>query len=367
MRKIHEIKFAVGLSGGVDSAVTAFLLKQAGFSVTAIFMQNWDDFVNFNFNDSSSNCSIAKDYEDAKNVANHIGIPIIKVDFINEYWNEVFLQVIDDYKQNLTPNPDILCNKYIKFGYFLKFCKEQIKVDYVATGHYANVKKYGKYFYLTEAFDLNKDQTYFLSGLTQEQLKFVFFPLANLNKSQVREIAQFYNLPVWNKKDSTGICFIGEKEFAKFLKNYLPINEGKIIDIETNEILGNHEGLYFYTIGQRKGLNLSGFSDQYFVCKKDPTKNILYVTSSKGISHYLESKKCQINDFNWVAFIPKNQEVDIKFRHSRNKVKGYFEIINNSVILHYSEGAKAVTEGQYAVIYQNNICLGGGKIIKVLL
>ncbi|MEG1150740.1 MAG: tRNA 2-thiouridine(34) synthase MnmA [Malacoplasma sp.] len=365
MKSLNNIKIAVGISGGVDSSVSLLLLKKTGYDVVAVFMQNWDDFINNNINDSKT-CSVWDDYNDAKSVCDKLGVELYKVDFIKEYWDSVFEKSIDLYKKGFTPNPDIFCNNFIKFDLFQKYCLEKFNCDFVATGHYANIVVSNGKNYLTESIDQNKDQTYFLSGLNQNQLMKALFPIGNFKKAEVREIAKKYNLINWNKKDSTGICFIGEQNFNKFLENYLPHNEGQIIDIETKKIIGAHKGLWFYTIGQRKNIGLHGNDYKYFVCKKDLENNILYVVSQNNSDKFLYSFGCKVIDFNWISGPPSNSHVQIKFRHSIEKVKGYF-IINNdgSVDLKYADGAKAVTIGQQAVLYQEQICLGGGLIFQV--
>lgn len=356
----------VGMSGGVDSSVSALILKKAGLNVVGVFMQNWDNLVNNEMNYNSDTCSITTDYNHALAVCQKLNIPLYKVDFISEYWNKVFATFIDDYKKGITPNPDILCNKYIKFEEFAKYCFANFKCDYVATGHYAKIFKKNNISYLSEAFDLEKDQTYFLCCLNQKQISNVIFPLMNLKKTDVRKIAKNYCLDNWNKKDSTGICFIGERKFKKFLENYIDNKKGLVIDIDTNKILGDHDGIYFYTIGQRRGLNLGGNSQKYFVCKKDFDKNIIYVASEENEEKYLMSNKCYLEEFNWISGIPKNNEVDVRFRHTQKKIKAFFEVINSDlVVLKYPEKSKSVTLGQYAVLYQKDICLGGGKVKEV--
>lgn len=369
MRNFYNIKIAVGISGGVDSSVALLLLKNLGYEVIAVFMQNWDDFLNNNNakqNDSIQKCSIWNDYNDAKLVADKLNVKIYKVDFIKEYWNNVFEKSLDLYKKGFTPNPDILCNNFIKFDLFQKYCLDKFGCDFVATGHYADIKMMHGIRFLTEAIDKNKDQTYFLSGLTQLQLSKALFPLASFTKDQIREIAKKNELVTWDKKDSTGICFIGKQNFYLFLSNYLPIKKGNIIDIETNKIIGQHNGLWFYTIGQRKNIGLHGNKFKYFVCKKNVEENQIFVASENNSNKFLYSYSCKVIDFNWITLIPCNNNVEIKFRHSKEKIKGYFIINNdNSISLQYLCGARAVTIGQQAVLYHNNICLGGGLIFRV--
>lgn len=359
----------VGMSGGVDSSVSALILKKAGFNVIGVFMQNWDNLVNneINYTSKYDSCDSYADYEFAKEVCKKLDIPLYKVDFISEYWNKVFNKFIEGYKKGITPNPDVLCNKYIKFDEFAKYSFKNFNCDYIATGHYARIIKKNNLFYLAEANDLNKDQTYFLCELTQKQISKVIFPLMFLKKEEVRKIAKKYDLINWDKKDSTGICFIGKRDFRKFLENYIDSKEGDIIDIDTQKKVGIHKGIYFYTIGQRKGLNLGGNKFKYFVCKKDVKKNILYVSSQNDEDKYLISKKCLLINFNWISGVPSSNKIKVRFRHCQEKIDGWFIINNdNSVIIEYPDKSKSVSIGQYAVIYQDNICLGGGEIGSII-
>ncbi len=362
-------KVVIGLSGGVDSAVSCLLLKQQGYDVQAVFMQNWDSYVNNEKNlNEQDKCEYQYDYEDAVKVANHIGVKIDKIDFINEYWNDVFLNFIDEYKKGRTPNPDILCNQYIKFGAFLNCVKEKYNCDFVAMGHYANVKHENNINYLLKAKDENKDQTYFLCNLNQEQLKHALFPIGNYTKIEVREIAKKYNLPVWNKKDSTGICFIGKRNFRNFLQNYIKKEPGDIVDIVKNEKIGVHDGISFYTIGQNNNLKLGGMQSKYFVCKKDNDKNIIYVVDEKNKNKFLESYKCICNNFNWIINPLNLNNLQVRFRHRQKLINCNVNITkDNKVIINYPSGSLAVTEGQSAVLYDGEICLGGGVIDKVYL
>ena len=243
-------KVVIGMSGGVDSSVAAILLKKAGYDVVGLFMRNWDSSINNDFlgnpNLNNNICPQEQDYNDAIEVCKKLGIELHRVDFVKEYWDNVFNYFLEELKVGRTPNPDIMCNKYIKFDAFMKKAKE-LGADYIATGHYAKMEN-GK---LYKSFDKNKDQTYFLSQLSEEQLKNVLFPLGDIDKTEVRKIASKYGLITANKKDSTGICFIGERNFKEFLKNYLPNIPGAIINIENGEKLGTHIGLMYYTICQR--------------------------------------------------------------------------------------------------------------------
>ena len=364
-------KVVIGLSGGVDSAVSAYLLKQQGYDVIAVFMENWDDFLNHDVLGhklvyENKGCSNKQDFIDASNVANFLKIPIYKVNFVKQYWNDVFLTFLEEYQKGVTPNPDILCNKFIKFGIFKKYVMQQFKADYIATGHYASTYvDENNLAHLMKAKDENKDQTYFLCDLSNEQLKNVIFPLANLYKTEVRKIAQEINLPVWNKKDSTGICFIGERHFSLFLENYLPTKTGNITDIKTNKIVGTHQGIAFYTIGQRSGLNLGGFHTKYFVCKKDIKKNILYVASIEDEKHYLFHKFVYIKSLNKINIHDwNNLDLFVRFRHRQKLIKSKVikDDLNNNLIIECESEVRAITPGQYAVFYLNDECIGGGII-----
>nr|WP_202943733.1 tRNA 2-thiouridine(34) synthase MnmA [Mycoplasma leachii] len=371
-------KVVVGLSGGVDSSVACYLLLQQGYEVEGLFMRNWDSATNNdilgNANINNDICPQEQDYLDAKAVADKLNIKLHRVDFIKEYWDYVFSYFIEEYKKARTPNPDILCNKYIKFDKFLNYAINQLNADYIAMGHYAKVEfnKTTNQYELIKASDTNKDQTYFLSQLNQKQLSKTLFPLANLTKEQVRKIALKQNLITANKKDSTGICFIGERSFTNFLQNYIPNQTGDIVDIKTNKVLGQHIGVMYYTIGQRKGINLSGMSEPYYVADKDVKKNILYVCSTSDQS-YLHSTSCLVNDINWILDVSKyvddiNQfECQAKFRYRQidNKVV-VKKIDDNNYQVIFKKPLKAITIGQQAVFYLNDICLGGAVIDKVI-
>ncbi|MDE6428890.1 MAG: tRNA 2-thiouridine(34) synthase MnmA [Malacoplasma sp.] len=366
-------KVVIGISGGVDSAVAAYLLKKQGYEVIGVFMQNWDPYINNESKDSSKSklntCEAEYDFEQASLVCKKLGIPIHRVNFIKEYWTMVFEPFLSKYKKGLTPNPDVLCNKYIKFGTFHDYCVKNFDCDFVATGHYAKVNydKEQDVYELLEAYDDEKDQTYFLCFLNQDQLSKSLFPLSDLTKREVREIANKLELPNWNRKDSTGICFIGERNFRDFLRNYIKNKEGPIIDIDTDETVGKHEGIHLYTIGQRKGLNLGGHESKYFVCRKDPKTNTIFVSNVKNKNKHLNSNQVTSKNFNWISYIPNNNNVELRFRHTKNKIIGKFNIFPNESVAFCYEDAMAVTTGQYVVAYQNGICLGGGEINKVIL
>ena len=365
------MRVLIGLSGGVDSAVAAYLLIKQGYDVTACFMRNWDALANGDYlgNPTINNnqCPQEKDYDDACKVAEKLGIELLRVDYIKEYWDNVFSYLIKEYENGRTPNPDIFCNKYIKFGPFIDFAKEH-GFDAIAMGHYAKrVDKDGKA-YLCKSYDQKKDQTYFLSQISQEQVSFCLFPLGNIDKTEVRKIAHELQLEsVMDKKDSTGICFIGERNFRQFLQNYIPAKDGDIVDIENGRVVGHHVGSMYYTIGQRRGLGIGGIRGEeakgWFIVKKDVKKNILYVASGDE-NKYLLSDSCTVTNLNWITEKPKEgQHINAKFRYRQkdNGVTIHF-IDENKILLIFDEPYKAVTPGQAAVLYDGDICLGGGLI-----
>ena len=364
-------RIIVGLSGGVDSAVAAYILKKQGHEVIGAFMRNWDSQLNNDILGNKWNgdiCPQEVDYNDAKEVAKILGIELLRVDFIKEYWNHVFSYFLDEYKKGRTPNPDVMCNKYIKFDSFLKFAKQH-GADFVATGHYAKIVHDGDISYLMKAADENKDQSYFLSFLTQEQLHDVLFPLADIDKTEVRRIANELNLNVANKKDSTGICFIGERNFKEFLQNYIPAQPGNIVDIATNKIVGKHQGVYYYTIGQRRGLNIGGIKGSdgrsWFVVRKDVKNNILYVAIGDD-NDYLLCNEVLITDCNYLQNVEKNQSINCtaKFRYRQKDIPVTIIRNDNDTITVKSENMlKAVTNGQVACFYNENGVLFAAGII----
>ncbi|MGL4647753.1 MAG: tRNA 2-thiouridine(34) synthase MnmA [Mycoplasmoidaceae bacterium] len=361
-------KIIIGLSGGVDSAVSAFLLKRSGYDVTAVYMQNWDSFLNNEKNHESplEGCNNRTEYEDAKKVADFLEIELHRVEFIKEYWNNVFEDFIKKYSLGKTPNPDILCNKNIKFEAFRKYVMDNFQCDYFATGHYAKKSiNHDGTIDLKICKDAKKDQTYFLCQLNQEQLRNVLFPLENITKEEVREIAKFYKIPSWNKRDSTGICFIGKRNFNDFIDNYIEKKPGYIIDIVTKQMIGKHEGIHHFTIGQRKGLGLSGYAEKYFVCKKDLDKNIIYVSPISNEDQYLFTNQCILDNFNWINKIPLNTNVKIRYRHCGNLYDANFVISNHQVLINIKEKVKAISIGQYVVLYQDGTCLGGGEVVGI--
>ncbi len=356
-------KVVIGMSGGVDSSVAAILLKEQGYEVIGLFMRNWDTSINGDFlgnpNLKESICPQEQDYNDALAVCQKLEIPLHRIDFVKEYWDYVFTYFLEELKKGRTPNPDIMCNKYIKFDYFIKEAKK-LGADYIATGHYAKMEDG----YLKRAKDQNKDQTYFLSQLSEKQLENVLFPLGDIEKPEVREIASKYGLVTAKKKDSTGICFIGERNFREFLKNYLPNKEGDIVDIDTMKVLGRHVGLMYYTIGQRRGLDVGGFEDRMFVVGKNLEKNILYVAIGED-NPYLFSDSCIIDDVNFNCSL-RPIDCTAKFRYRSKDVPVTLKYREDGKILVSYSPIKSVTPGQACVLYVGDICIGGGIIDTVM-
>lgn len=363
-------KVVVGLSGGVDSAVSAYLLKQKGYEVIGLFMRNWDSAANNDIlgNPSLSDaiCPQEKDYQDAQKVADFLGIKLYRHDFIKEYWDYVFTYFLEEYKKNRTPNPDVLCNKYVKFAGFQEVAKD-LGADYFAYGHYAITKEESGKMLLLRGKDKNKDQSYFLCQLNQDQLRNSLFPVGEYTKTEVRRIALEANLPTAEKKDSTGICFIGERDFKNFLKNYIFSQPGDMVTLN-GEVLGRHDGLMYYTIGQRKGLNIGGdnrfYNAPWFVIGKDLSKNQLLV--GQGFNHpKLYANRIIVEDVNWISKkrFEDTLECQAKFRYRQKdnlvRIKWLdettLEVVANKPI-------RACTPGQAAVFYDGEVCLGGGVI-----
>ncbi|WP_134700070.1 tRNA 2-thiouridine(34) synthase MnmA [Ammoniphilus sp. YIM 78166] len=358
----HETRVVIGMSGGVDSSVAALELKRQGYDVIGIFMKNWDD------TDEFGHCTAEEDYEDVRRVCDQIGIPYYTVNFEKEYWDKVFTYFLDEYKKGRTPNPDVMCNKEIKFKAFLDRAL-QLGADYLATGHYAQVKYSDGEYHLLRGEDQGKDQTYFLNTLGQEQLSRTMFPIGHLPKSRVRELAKEAGLATANKKDSTGICFIGERNFKEFLSSYLPAKPGEIQTLD-GEVKGRHDGLMYYTLGQRQGLGIggAGTGEPWFVVSKDLERNILYV--GQGSNHpALYSDGLLATDLSWVS----DQEpassfsCTAKFRYRQPDQGVTVHLLpDRSCHVVFDQPQKAITPGQAVVFYKGEECLGGGIIDKAI-
>ncbi|WP_027122735.1 tRNA 2-thiouridine(34) synthase MnmA [Metamycoplasma spumans] len=357
-------RVVLGMSGGVDSSVCAHLLKEQGYEVIGLFMRNWDSFLNNDFlgnEDINQNvCTQELDYQDAKRVAEQLNIPLYRVDFVKEYWDNVFNYLIEEYKIGRTPNPDIFCNKYIKFKSFADYAFEDLKADYIAMGHYADARNGELY----RGLDPNKDQSYFLAQLSNEQLSKVIFPLANLHKTEIRKIAEDINLATAKKKDSTGICFIGERRFTKFLENYIPAQPGNIIDIANKKVVGKHVGAMYYTIGQRKGLNLGGYEKPYFVVGHNLDKKEIYVANEDYKEYLLSNKMIAIN-FNKIAYEYDENNLTAKFRYRQSDIPVKLKLLDNDQIEVQYPDTEAVTPGQEIVIYDGEKVVGGAIIDKI--
>lgn len=357
-----HIRVVVGMSGGVDSSVTALLLKEQGYDVVGVFMKNWDD------TDENGICTATEDYKDVAKVANQIGIPYYSVNFEKEYWQRVFEYFLSEYRLGRTPNPDVMCNKEIKFKAFLDYALD-LGADYVATGHYARVMRDDEgNSHLLRGIDDNKDQTYFLNQLSQEQLAKTMFPLGHLKKSEVRDIAEKAGLATAKKKDSTGICFIGEKNFKQFLSQYLPASPGKMVT-EDGEVKGEHAGLMYYTIGQRQGLGIGGggkSNEPWFVIGKELATNTLIV--GQGFHHpklyatSLEASNIHFTQENWKKM---TFNCTAKFRYRQQDTGVTVSLDENDPTkgtVVFDEPVRAITPGQAVVFYDGEECLGGGLI-----
>jgi tRNA-uridine 2-sulfurtransferase len=350
----------VGLSGGVDSSVAAFLLKQQGYRVIGVFMKNWEE------EDDNGSCLASKDYADVVKVCQAIDIPYYSVNFAKEYKEDVFSQFLKDYADGFTPNPDILCNQKIKFNLFLKKALNEINADFLATGHYCqNILSNDNTYQLSKATDLNKDQTYFLYTVNQSILSKVLFPLGHLTKPQVRQIALDNNIPTHNKKDSTGICFIGKRDFTPFLQKFLGYKEGIIKTID-GEIIGHHCGYAYYTIGQRKGLGIGGKGDAWFVADKDIKNNIVIV--AQGQNHpSLFTDTLIATDLSWVSAPPRSFPFSchskVRYRQPDQECV-ITKIEDNKAYVSFAKPQRAVTQKQSIVFYHKDTCIGGGVIEK---
>lgn len=356
-------KIAVGLSGGVDSAVAALLLKEQGYDLFGIFMQNWESDTNDPY------CTAEKDMQDAKAVCAALDIPFHAVNFAQEYWDRVFQYCLDELAKGRTPNPDIWCNREIKFNVFLKYALA-LGADCIATGHYACIIKKGNQYQLYKGKDPAKDQSYFLYALNQFALKHACFPLGELEKSTVRELAKGAGFKNAEKKDSTGICFIGERKFKSFLQEFM-LSQPGIIETFEGERIGEHEGLMFYTLGQRQGLNIGGVKGKkdapWYVLKKDVKRNVLVVGQGERHSA-LYAKQLIFDQATWInektPKLPLSCVAKIRYRqHDQACVLSASDKATEFLVT-FEKAQRAVTPGQSIVFYQNNRCLGGGIILK---
>ncbi|WP_416304916.1 tRNA 2-thiouridine(34) synthase MnmA [Neptunicella sp. SCSIO 80796] len=360
MSENSQTKVIVGMSGGVDSSVSAYLLQQQGYQVEGLFMKNWEE------DDSDEYCAAAQDLADAQAVADKLGMPLHTINFAAEYWDNVFEYFLDEYRSGRTPNPDIMCNKEIKFKAFLEFAAEELGADYIATGHYVQRGNKDNQWQMLRGHDGNKDQSYFLYTLSHEHIAQTLFPIGHLDKPEVRKIAEQQGLVTHDKKDSTGICFIGERKFKDFLSQYLPAQPG-IIETANGEAIGQHEGLMYHTLGQRKGLQIGGLSEYgeepWYVVDKDIARNVLIV--GQGADHpLLYSRGLVANQLHWVDRVGPQQKLrcTVKTRYRQEDIPCQLTVNNNQVEVLFDQPQKAVTPGQSAVFYLDQVCLGGGII-----
>ncbi len=350
----------LGLSGGVDSAVAALLLKQRGYDVTAVFMKNWEE------DDEEDYCAAAEDLAIAEEVARILDLSLLTVNFSSEYWDRVFEHFLYEYRVGRTPNPDVLCNREIKFKAFLDYALAQ-GADKIATGHYADVHQCHGSAYLGKAADQDKDQTYFLYAIGQYALAHSLFPLSTLTKPEVRELARKHNLPNYNRKDSTGICFIGERRFREFLARYLPAKPGEIKQLD-GSVVGQHQGLMYYTIGQRQGLGIGGPGEPWFVVGKDLENNILLVVKGKNHPELYHSSLIA-DELHWVSATPPGLPLSCtaRIRHRQQEQKCHLsEYEDGKIKVDFEQPQRAIAAGQSVVFYQNDLCLGGGVITQAI-
>lgn len=354
-------KVIVGMSGGVDSSVSAYLLMQQGYQVEGLFMKNWEE------DDTDEYCAASEDLADAEKVCETLGIELHTINFAAEYWDNVFEYFLEEYKAGRTPNPDIMCNKEIKFKAFLEFAAEALEADYIATGHYVRRKQRDGKWEMLRGLDSNKDQSYFLYTLSHEHIAQTLFPVGELEKPEVRRIAEEQGLVTADKKDSTGICFIGERKFKDFLQQYLPAKPGPIESVD-GEHLGEHEGLMYHTLGQRKGLFIGGMADTsgepWYVVDKDVERNILIVAQGKHHPR-LYSQGLIAGQLHWVSRSEPSEAFDcsVKTRYRQQDIPcRVTPLENGDCQVQFKESVAAVTPGQSAVFYKDDVCLGGGII-----
>ena len=358
-------KVICGMSGGVDSSVSAFILQQQSYQVEGLFMKNWEE------DDDTDYCTAAADLADAQAVCDKLGIKLHKINFAAEYWDNVFEHFLNEYKAGRTPNPDILCNKEIKFKAFLEYAAEDLGANYIATGHYVRRRGADDNAQLLRGLDTNKDQSYFLYTLSTKQVGQSLFPVGDIEKPIVRAIAEDLGLVTAKKKDSTGICFIGERKFKDFLARYLPAQPGNIRTVD-GDIIGRHDGLMYHTLGQRKGLGIGGVKgaseDAWYVVEKDLVNNELIVAQGHDHSALL-STGLIAQQLHWVDRQPIREPLrcTVKTRYRQTDVPCVIEPIDDeSIKVIFDEPQIAVTPGQSAVFYLNEVCLGGGIIEQQL-
>lgn len=358
-------KVIIGMSGGVDSSVSAFILQQQGYQVEGLFMKNWEE------DDDTDYCTAAADLADAQAVADRLGMKLHKINFAAEYWDNVFEHFLNEYKAGRTPNPDILCNKEIKFKAFLEYAAEDLGADYIATGHYVRRRGDDQNAQLLRGLDANKDQSYFLYTLSKKQVGQSLFPVGDIEKPIVRAIAEDLGLATAKKKDSTGICFIGERKFKDFLARYLPAQPGDIKTVD-GKIIGRHDGLMYHTLGQRKGLGIGGVKGlseaPFYVVEKDLINNVLIVAQGHDNSALL-STGLIATQLHWVDREPirENVRCTVKTRYRQTDIACEIQPINDDTIrVIFDEPQIAVTPGQSVVFYQGEVCLGGGVIEEQL-
>ena len=347
----------VGMSGGVDSSVSAYLLKKQGYKVIGLFMKNWQS-------EPGEVCTSEIDFEDASKVCDMLDIPLHKANFADDYWDRVFKQFLTEHEKGRTPNPDILCNKEIKFKSFYDYALK-IGADYIATGHYAKLNYDNGEAKLFRSKDINKDQTYFLHEVSSKEFNKTIFPLSDLYKSEVRQIAKELNLNIHSKKDSVGICFVGEKNLRDFLNRFIKFEKGNILNTD-NEIIGQHNGAVLYTIGQRQGLGIGGIKDRdelpWYVYEKNIKKNEIYVC--QGVENkLLFTESVVLNKIHWINNLKsiKNLECLVQIRHRHKPINCKIEL-TDSFNVKFSKEIRGVAPGQSAVFYKDNLCLGGGVI-----
>ena len=350
----------VGLSGGVDSSVSAYLLKKQGFNVKALFMQNWQS-------EPGEVCTSEIDFKDASEVCDKLDIPLHRANFSDEYWDRVFKNFLREHKKGRTPNPDILCNREIKFKSFLDYAFN-IGADFIATGHYARIVEQNNFKYLARAKDIDKDQTYFLHEVSEKEFTKCIFPLSDLTKTEVRKIAEEQNLITANKKDSVGICFVGERNLKDFLNRFIAFKKGDIKD-ETGNIIGEHQGSILYTEGQRQGLMIGGVKGKdelpWYVYKKDIPNNQIFVCQG-GNNPLLMNNGLYLDSINWINNINYDYplECKVQVRHQHTPVNSVLIKDVNGIKVSFDEQIRAIAPGQSAVFYNDNLCLGGGIIAK---